>query len=128
MSYRPPHSRMREIKQRAVPERGRLASAAVVQPANVEEALKTVSEPAPEAPPEPKPEPDPIVDEAPGDDATPQPEDDTDTTEVSLDMKRDELNTVAVSLGVENPDKLPNKQAVIDAINEVKGGRLTGGA
>lgn len=34
----------------------------------------------------------------------------------SLEMKRSELNALAVSLGVESPEKLPNKQAVVDAI------------
>lgn len=34
----------------------------------------------------------------------------------SLDMTRAELNALAESLGIESPDKLANKQAVLDAI------------
>jgi hypothetical protein len=37
-------------------------------------------------------------------------------------MKRDELNEYAASVGVEDAASLPNKQAVIDAINERQGG------
>ena len=32
-------------------------------------------------------------------------------------MTRRDLNAKAVSVGVESPEKLPNKQAVVDAIN-----------
>lgn len=35
---------------------------------------------------------------------------------------RDELNEVAASLGVEKPERLPNKQAVLDAINTAREG------
>lgn len=44
-----------------------------------------------------------------------------DDEEVDLeDMKRADLNALAASLGVENPDKLQNKDAVIAAIQEKK--------
>jgi hypothetical protein len=33
-------------------------------------------------------------------------------------MKRDELNALALERGVEDPDKLPNKAAVIEAIEQ----------
>lgn len=36
-------------------------------------------------------------------------------------MTRPELNAYAANVGVENPDDLPNKDAVIDAIAAVKG-------
>jgi len=40
---------------------------------------------------------------------------DNDTLE---DQTRDDLNQVAENQGVENPESLPNKDAVIDAIEE----------
>lgn len=36
-------------------------------------------------------------------------------------MTRDELNAAAVGAGVEEPDKLPNKDAVVAAIHEARG-------
>lgn len=35
-------------------------------------------------------------------------------------LTRDELNTHAAGIGVEDPDKLPNKDAVVEAINATK--------
>ncbi|APD19241.1 hypothetical protein PQB71_gp11 [Mycobacterium phage Taptic] len=37
----------------------------------------------------------------------------------SLSWSRDELNEHAAILGIENPESLPNKQAVLDAIHAV---------
>lgn len=47
-------------------------------------------------------------------------EDDADEDEevLSTDLSRSDLNQRALAVGVENPDQLPNKQAVVDAINE----------
>lgn len=42
-----------------------------------------------------------------------------------LALTRPELNTLAADLGVENPEGLPKKQAVIDAINEAREGAET---
>ncbi len=36
------------------------------------------------------------------------------------EMTRDELNTHAASVGVENPESLPNKDAVIEAIESAQ--------
>ena len=47
-------------------------------------------------------------------------EDLTGTPVVADEVTRNDLNARAVELGVENPDKLPNKQAVIDAISEAE--------
>ena len=39
--------------------------------------------------------------------------------DVDLDTaSRAQLNDIAADLGIENPDKLPNRKSVIDAINE----------
>lgn len=40
-----------------------------------------------------------------------------DQPEVSTDLSRDDLNARAAEAGVENPEALPNKAAVVDAIN-----------
>ena len=42
-------------------------------------------------------------------------------TELTLDdMVRKDLEAKALELGIENPDKLPNRQAIIDAIRAVQ--------
>ncbi len=129
MGHRPPFARMRDIKRKAVTVRADAeAAAAAEMPASVDEALeaeaasKPVSEPAPEASPKPKPEA--VIEAAPEDDATPEPEDgeDDDAPEAAnMDMKRSELNALAEEAGVDSPGDLPNKQAVIDAINAAQG-------
>ena len=106
MSYQPPFARMRNIKRNAAVAR---KPAAPAQPASVTEALaelteKSVSEEPVEAPIEAV-------------DITPEPE----SAEPNMDMKRSELNAIAEEVGVENPDKLPNKQSVLDAIVEAQG-------
>lgn len=122
MSYKPPFARMRAIKQAAPPvdpKRG-----AAPQPVSVDEALAA----EPEAPVvEEAVVEAPVVEEPettlPGAvDDTPEPEagGEDDAAEPSMDMKRSELDALAESLGVESPDKLPNKQAVIDAIHEAQ--------
>lgn len=63
---------------------------------------------------EPKPEPK-KVEEAPK--PAPAPE----KVVISMEMTRVELNEAAASIGIEDADKLPNKQSVIDAINEAQG-------
>lgn len=50
---------------------------------------------------------------------------DTATEDLST-LSREELNDAAVEAGVEDPEDLPNKQAVIDAINEAHGVAPTG--
>jgi hypothetical protein len=51
----------------------------------------------------------------------PAPVADADDDEDELEsLTRDELNDHAESVGVESPDKLPNKGAVIDAIRDVQ--------
>jgi hypothetical protein len=146
MSYKPPFARMRAIKQAAPPVDPKRGVAP--QPVSVDEALAAepeapvveeaiVEEPIVEAPvveeaaavaPEPV-EDEPEADEEPEatlpgavDDTAPEPEagGEDDAAEPSMDMKRSELDALAESLGVESPDKLPNKQAVIDAIHEAQ--------
>lgn len=39
--------------------------------------------------------------------------------EPSTEMSRAELNAMAEAVGIEHPDKFPNKQAVVDAIDKV---------
>jgi hypothetical protein len=43
------------------------------------------------------------------------------TAEDLGDLSREELDERAIEAGVEDPEDLPNKQAVIDAINEAEG-------
>jgi hypothetical protein len=43
------------------------------------------------------------------------------TTEDLHELSREDLNDRALEAGVDNPEDLPNKQAVIDAINEAEG-------
>lgn len=119
MSYRPPFARMREIRQRAAWSRPDPVKATA--PANVEAALEEANNVTEDVAPEP--DPVPVQPEAgPGDDAAPEPVGDGgDTAGVSMDMKRSDLDALALSLGVKNPEKLPNKQAVIDAIHEAQG-------
>ncbi len=109
MSRQPPHSGMRRIKRQAIQRRiEQEAALAASAPASVDEAI----EEAAAAAPEPEPE------------ATPEPEDgeDDDAPEgANMDMKRSELNALAEEAGVESPGDLPNKKAVIDAINAAQG-------
>lgn len=140
MSYRPPHARMRDIKRRAVTvrvEADAVAAAAaeaapkaapVSAPASVDEAMAVHAiEPEPVVVPEPEPELMEAANEAAPEEvivAAPEPEEDEEDApaEVSLDMKRSELNAIAEGLGVEDPNKLPNKQAVLDAISDAQDG------
>lgn len=43
-----------------------------------------------------------------------------------MEMKRSDLNNVASDLGVEFPDKLPNKEAVVAAINDKRSADAAG--
>ena len=105
MSYKPPFARMRTIKRNAAVTR---KPAAPAQPASVTEALAELTEkPVSEEPAAP-------VETV---DTTPE----SENVEPNMDMKRSELNAIAEEVGVESPDKLPNKQAVLDAIVEAQG-------
>ena len=116
MSHRPPFARMRDIKRQSIARRAEAeeidaSATAEAEPASVDEALgaEPVAEPEPEAVAEAEPEA-----------ADPEPEAAGDP-EINMDMKRSELNAIAESLGVESPEKLSNKKAVIDAIHEAQG-------
>ena len=117
MSRQPPHSGMRRIKRQAIQRRiEQEAALAASAPASVDEAIEEAAAAAPEPEPEATPEPEP--------EATPEPEDgeDDDAPEgANMDMKRSELNALAEEAGVESPGDLPNKKAVIDAINAAQG-------
>ena len=127
MSHRPPFARMRDIKRQSIARRAEAeeidaSATAEAEPASVDEALgaEPVAEPEPEAVAEAEPEaaePDPEPEAAEPD---PEPEAAGDP-EINMDMKRSELNAIAESLGVESPEKLSNKKAVIDAIHEAQG-------
>lgn len=73
-------------------------------------------------PPEPPIDTRPHVTDPPIDTRPPNPQGEVADIEVPVDdvdlssLTRDELNDHARSAGVENPEGLPNKQAVIEAI------------
>ena len=116
MTYIPPSARMRKIIADA-PARPSIVqvpepipeAAPEPEPANVEEALAAAGvepEVAPEPAEEVKAEAEPEVAPEPAEEAE----------EASMELSRKELNELAATLGIEEADKLPNKQAVIDAI------------
>lgn len=53
---------------------------------------------------------------------TPPPPGTSTSTDELMKLNRDDLNAQATSLGVAEPDKLPNKQAVADAIAAAQNG------
>jgi len=109
----------RPSRRKSVPPR-RTAQATAPDP---EPTLKPEVEPEPEPVPEvevevevepvPEPEPEPEV----------EPEmDELEVPDMTMDNTRGELNEAAREAGVESPEKLPNKQAVLDALDTALSG------
>lgn len=135
MAYMPPFARMRHIKAIAKPRPTELRNAPVKQPepASVEEALSNLKLPViePETAEVVEPEiievgaaaivePEIVVEE-PIVEAEVEAEPAPSVPEYNMDLSRNQLNKIANDFGVELPEKLPSKRAVIEAIDHVLG-------
>jgi len=80
--------------------------------------IEVIEEPEAEEPEIAEPKPEAVVIEEEPEVEEPEVEEEPEVKHAGMEMKRSELNALAEEAGVKDPDKLPNKKAVIDAITE----------
>lgn len=104
--------------RKTVPPRRNESSGAFVRDLKARPAPEPKKKAVPKPKPAPEPETKAEVAPKPAPAPAPEPEPEPEASEEpSMEMTRAELNEAALAAGIEDPDKLPNKQAVLDAIN-----------